>query len=100
MTAPEDWARDSPLLAYRQRHQYGDEQVRKMIERHFRVPEARVAAVAAAGGDVAAGGAAQPRLRRLPVPPQLQQARCYEAAFDVAQDALDGSEHNGHLLAT
>ena len=42
VTAPEDWSRDSWLLFYRQRHQFGNEQVLAMLQRHFRVPPAKL----------------------------------------------------------
>ena len=38
VSQPDDWRRNSPLLLYRQRHQYGNEQVEKMIKMHYRVP--------------------------------------------------------------
>ena len=70
-------------LFYRQRHQYGNEQVLKMMQRHFRVPEANASTASAAA--TAPGSSAGRNQSQLFADylwlTQLQQARCYETAF-------------------
>ena len=73
VTEPQDWSRDSRLLAYRQRHQFGNAQNEAMMARHFRVPPANASR---------ANGRTQRQLFDDYLwLTQLQQARCYETAF-------------------
>jgi len=69
--AREDWARNSSLLFWRQRHEHGQEQLHAMLARHFRVPP-----------EHATGAQAQQKLfDDYLYLSQVQQARCYETAF-------------------
>ena len=69
-----DWSREGDLLAYRQRHPNGMEQVLAMVGRHFAVPPAN----ATPGAPVAAQRDLFDAYLWLT---QLQQARCYETSF-------------------
>ena len=90
-----DHSRDSWVLFYRQRHQNGNEQVEKMMGRHYRVPPANATSAAAATAAATASGAASGAASAHTIASrnqstlfadylwltQLQQARCYETAF-------------------
>jgi len=70
--APADFARGSSATSFRQRHEGGDDEILQMMARHFRVPPA----------NVSGGGQPQADLfAHYLYLTQLQQARCYEAAF-------------------
>jgi beta-mannosidase len=69
--APEDLSRDSAVLAFRQRHEGGNDQVLAMVGRHFTVP-------AASSADPAEQ---QELFDEYCWLTQVQQARCYETAF-------------------
>ena len=72
VTAEEDRSRDSSLLFYRQRHEFGNEQALTMMSRHFRVPPANAS--------VADGRSQGELFASYMWLTQLQQARCHEAA--------------------
>ena len=73
VTAEEDRSRDSSLLFYRQRHEFGNEQALTMMSRHFRVPPANAS--------VADGRSQGELFASYMWLTQLQQARCHEAAL-------------------
>jgi len=73
VTEPQDWDPDSPLLLYRQRHESGNEQMRAQIERHFLLPSGCGAAGSALG---------QRSFDMYLYLTNVQQARCYETAFN------------------
>ena len=78
-----DFSRDSAAVAFRQRHENGDEELLAMVQRHFFVPPSHYPSNrCATDDDDDAARAAQERLFDAYCwLTQLQQARCYQTAL-------------------
>jgi hypothetical protein len=114
VTLPTDWDPDSPLLQYRQRHEGGNGQMRVQMQRHFLLPARCGAANStkstnSTGGTDATGstggtdgsgntGSSSTSLRQRQryfdmylYLTNVQQARCYETAFDKWRQLRGGA---------
>jgi beta-mannosidase len=91
VTQPQDWARDSPLLQFRQRHEHGDEQMRVQAARHFKIPEETPGADNSVKAE---------ELGNYFYLLQVQQAQCYETAINRWRQlqTLSGQRHTMGIL--
>jgi beta-mannosidase len=75
VSEPSDWNVNSEFVQFRQRHEYGNDQMRAQIDRHFAIPPVTC-------DSIASNVSQQALFDSYLYLTQLQQGRCYETAIN------------------
>lgn len=74
VSTPEDWSPDSDLMLFRQRHEFGNDQIKAQIQRHFSLPRI-------CGSNDSDVDMKRQYFDMYLYLTQIQQSRCYETAM-------------------